>query len=167
MSDDVKTDAELRLEARLAILKMVEIYAKGMRINEAYDCFCYQYNSESIEVEPWIRAKVKTVSRGSLYNWRALVKKSRIYALSRSRGSNNRAYTGVLDQIDDDLRDELKLMVIELMDKQKHLKYIPISNYLKQYFPEAPDASARTWRRAIKKWKKEMDEDKAKTHYKA
>jgi hypothetical protein len=168
MSDDVKTENELMLEARLAVLKMAKEYGKGIRVHEAYECFVYQYNSGSIEIEPWIRKNVKRISVSTLFRWRSLVKKSYIYALSHKRGgSDNRSHTGILDQLDGGIIDEMKLMMVELMEEKKHLKCIPISNHLRQYFPEAPDVSETSWRRAIRRWKKEIEEDAEKVARKA
>ncbi len=90
--------AAAQRDARLAILAALDRYvaASGVTQKRADALFCAAYCAGEIAVADWVRAAVKSVSRATLYNWRAARRDGATHRLAVDKGANRRG-KGVLE----------------------------------------------------------------------
>ena len=84
-------------DARLAILRAFEAFARGQRLNQqgCEALFVSKYQAGTFAIEPWVRELVPSFSRRTLARWRAAAGKDQD-SLGVDRGAARKG-TGVLD----------------------------------------------------------------------
>lgn len=89
-------------DARLAVIAAFETFSRGLRLNRqaCIAIFCDKYAMGSIKVDAWVKEKLPSVSRRSLWRWLSIKRLGMVDALAVDR-SKARAGTGILDTAND------------------------------------------------------------------
>lgn len=110
--------AALERDARLAILRAYDLFARGQRLN-AQGCeqlFVAKYQAGTFAIEAWVRELVPSFSRRTLARWRAEAARDRD-GLAFDRGAARKG-TGVLDTAND---GKVRAWILGLIAHQPHL----------------------------------------------
>lgn len=85
-------------DARLAVIAAFETFSRGLRLNRqaCIAVFCDKYEMGSIKVDAWVKEKIPTVSRRSLWRWMSIKRLGMVDALAVDR-SKARAGSGILE----------------------------------------------------------------------
>jgi putative transposase len=145
-------------DARLAILALADRVAQtaGVGHKRADQQFCDLYKLGQVEIAPWIRAEVKSVTPRTLAYWRAHAKAGKKSKLAVDRAAARRG-TGVLDRANG---GELRTFILALVVKQPQLTAHHIRALVADAFPQvtvgeraAKLPPIRTFQHALKAWK--------------
>ena len=143
--------SQQRADAKLEILRAFEAFkaAGGLAYLSARFAFAAAYNAGGIEVEPWVRAAVRSTSGGTLQRWRSAARKSGAAALGGRYG--NRKGSGLIDT--DDAIHEL---VVGLMTTVPHTSAKHVMAALRARLGDSrPLPSFRTVQRFMRQWRTE------------
>lgn len=145
-------------DARLALLGQAERIAReaGIGHKRADRQLCDLYNTGQLEVAPWIKAEVKSLTPRTLARWRAAAKAGHKNKLAVNRAAARRG-TGVLDRAND---GQLRTYILALVAKQPHLTAQHIRALVADAFPLVTIADnpvalppIRTFQAALKSWR--------------
>lgn len=152
------TAAEQR-DARLALLAALDRFTadSGLSGREADARFCAAYEASEINVAPWVRAAVKSISRATLCRWRAARKAGETHRLAVDNGAARRN-RGVLDVANG---GEVRNTILAAMAKNPylsadHIRVVIIDRFgarLDMGDALAPVPSVRTFQMALKGWR--------------
>ncbi|WP_249139956.1 DNA-binding protein [Bradyrhizobium japonicum] len=145
-------------DARLALLGQAERIAReaGVGHKRADRQLCDLYNTSQLEVAPWIKAEVKSLTPRTLARWRAAAKAGHKNKLAVNRAAARRG-TGVLDRAND---GQLRTYILALVAKQPHLTTHHIRDLVADAFAQITIAGnpvalppIRTFQAALKSWR--------------
>jgi len=110
--------AEVR-DARLAILALADKLKRDARISRAVADrqICDGYNTGALDVAPWIRTEVKSITPRTLKRWRRRKAKAGASGLAVDRAAARRG-TGVLDRANG---GDVRIYILALLAKQPQL----------------------------------------------
>lgn len=110
--------AALERDARLAILRAYEAFARGQRLNQqgCEALFVSKYQAGTFAIEPWVRELVPVFSRRTLARWRAASEGDQD-RLGVDRGAARKG-TGIIETAND---GALQTFVLGLIAHQPHL----------------------------------------------
>ncbi len=136
-------------DARLVVLAACERFSRDtMRTRKRGDAtFCALYNMGKIEVEPWVRALVTTLSTQSLTRWRGLKRHAGISRLGVDKGAARRGKGKIETGAEGEVYAFLRAAIV----KNRHLTADHLQGLLRAEFPGAADVSTRTIQRVRKK----------------
>ena len=136
-------------DARLVVLAACERFSRDtMRTRKRGDAtFCALYNMGKIEVEPWVRAHVTTLSTQSLTRWRGLKRAVGISRLGVDKGAARRGKGKIESGADGRVYAFLRAAIV----KNRHFSAEHLQGLLRAEFPGAADVSKRTIQRVRKK----------------
>lgn len=149
--------AEAR-DARLALLGHAERIAHeaGVGHKRADRQLCDLYNTGALDIAPWIKAEVKSLTPRTLARWRAAAKAGHKNKLAVDRAAARRG-TGILDRAND---GQLRTYILALVAKQPHLTAHHIRALVADAFPQVTIAGnpvalppIRTFQAALKSWR--------------
>lgn len=149
--------AEAR-DARLALLGHAERIAReaGVGHKRADRQLCDLYNTDQLDIAPWIRSEVKSLTPRTLARWRAAAKAGHKNKLAVDRAAARRG-TGVLDRAND---GQVRVHILALVAKQPHLTAYHIRALVADAFPAMTIAGnpvalppIRTFQAALKSWR--------------
>ncbi len=129
--------ARTERDARLAILEVYSDFLKGVRAqgrapNTALSLFSIKYNNRSLQVSPWLRDVIPSVSPRSIMRWRAAAKKDADrLAVDRSKG---RKGSGVLDCANE---GKVKAFILGLIAHAPHLSGAQVLTQCRAEFGDA------------------------------
>ncbi|MBX9933310.1 MAG: Mu transposase C-terminal domain-containing protein [Methylobacterium sp.] len=105
-------------DARLAILRAFEAFARGQRLNQqgCEALFVSKYQAGTFAIEPWVRELVPSFSRRTLARWRAAAGKD-LNSLGVDRGAARKG-TGILETAND---GAVRRWMLALITHQPHL----------------------------------------------
>ncbi|CDZ32178.1 Putative transposase/recombinase [Neorhizobium galegae bv. officinalis] len=85
-------------DARLAIMAAFETFSRGLRLNKqaCIAVFCDKYQMGSVKVDAWVKERIPTVGRRTLWRWLSVKACGKIEALAVDR-SKARAGKGILE----------------------------------------------------------------------
>ncbi|WP_182085209.1 DDE-type integrase/transposase/recombinase [Aureimonas sp. ME7] len=133
--------AAIERDARLAILRAFDAFAKGQRVNKGAtrDLFVKRYNAGYLAVEPWVREHVAAISVRSLARWKdeAKADTSRL-AVDKAA---NRKGKGVFDLAND---GQVRVFVLALLADNQHLSAHHIRQLCRSEFGETLIVSGRS-----------------------
>lgn len=146
-------------DARLAILAALDRFTaeSGLSRREADALFCTAYEIGEIRVASWVRDAVKSVSRATLFRWRAARKAGATHRLAVDNGAARR-HRGVLDLANG---GEVRNTILAAMAKNPflsadHIRVVIIDRFgatLDMGDAMAPVPSVRTFQMALKGWR--------------
>lgn len=149
--------AEAR-DARLALLGHAERIAReaGVGHKRADRQLCDLYNTGALDIAPWIKAEVKSLTPRTLARWRAAAKAGHKNKLAVDRAAARRG-TGILDRAND---GQIRVHILALVAKQPHLTAQHIRALVADAFPQVTIAGnpvalppIRTFQAALKSWR--------------
>lgn len=149
--------AEAR-DARLALLGQAERIAReaGVGHKRADRQLCDLYNTGQLDVAPWIKSEVKSLTPRTLARWRAAAKAGHKNKLAVDRAAARRG-TGILDRAND---GQVRVHMLALIAKQPHLTAHHIRALVADAFPTVTIAGnqvalppIRTFQAALKSWR--------------
>lgn len=149
-AEGLKPMAKTRMNAKVEIIKMWELFKASC--NESATAsqflFCSAYNAGELDVQPWIKSAIKSVSQGSLMRWIKTMKREGIAKLGGVYG--NRKGSGILDT-----NHELNSFVLALLYKKPHIEPAHIFHSIVARFEGADIKipSVKTITRWLTKWK--------------
>lgn len=126
--------AELERDARLAILRAYDAFARGQRLNQqaCEGMFVSKYRAGTFAVEPWVRELVPAFSVRTLARWRAAVRQDQ-NALGVDRGAARKG-TGVLETAN---AGAVRAWMLGLIAHQPHLSAEHVRTQCRHEFGEA------------------------------
>ncbi|MEY9358979.1 putative transposase [Bradyrhizobium yuanmingense] len=145
-------------DARLALLGQAERIAveAGVGHKRADRQLCDLYNTGQLDVAPWIKAEVKSLTPRTLARWRAAAKAGHKNRLAVNRAAARRG-TGILDRAND---GQVRVHILALIAKQPHLTAHHIRALVADAFPTVSIAGnpvalppIRTFQAALKSWR--------------
>lgn len=146
-------------DARLAILAALDRFTaeSGLSRREADALFCTAYEIGEIRVAQWVRDAVKSISRATLFRWRAARKAGKTHRLAVDSGAARRN-RGVLDLANG---GEVRNTILAAMAKNPyltadHIRVVIIDRFgasLDMGDAVAPVPSVRTFQLALKSWR--------------
>jgi putative transposase len=130
---NVRASAASARDARLAILALADKVAATANVGHkrADRQFCDLYQLGQLEIAPWIRSEVKSVTSRTLARWRAHAKAGKKSRLAVDRAAARRG-TGVLDRANG---GEVKTFILALIAKQPQLTAPHIRALVADRFP--------------------------------
>jgi transposase InsO family protein len=145
-------------DARLAILVLADRVAETARIGHkrADAHFADLYNTGAVDIAPWIKAEVGTVSRASLARWRSFARAGKKSKLAVDRSAARKG-TGVLDRAND---GAVRTFILALIAKQPqltahHLRALTADRFPQLEIREQPKRlpPIRTFQQTLKTWR--------------
>lgn len=145
-------------DARLALLGQAERIAReaGVGHKRADRQLCDLYNTGQLDVAPWIKSEVKSLTPRTLARWRAAAKAGHKNRLAVNRAAARRG-TGILDRAND---GQVRVHILALIAKQPHLTTYHIRSLVADAFPQITIAGnpvalppIRTFQAALKSWR--------------
>ena len=121
LSANLAEKARIERDARLAILAVYEDFLKGIRAhsrapNTALNLFSVKYNNRSLQVAPWVREVISSISPRSIMRWRAAARQDADkLAVDRSKG---RKGSGILETANG---GKVKAFILGLIAHAPHL----------------------------------------------
>lgn len=119
-------------DARLAVIAAFEIFSRGLRLNRqaSIAVFCDKYEMGSIKIDAWVKEKIPTVSRRSLWRWMSIKRlgKSDALAIDRSKG---RAGSGVIESANE---GKVKAFILGLIAHAPQLSAQQVSDQVEFEF---------------------------------
>lgn len=121
-------------DARLAILAAFDTFSRGLRLNKqgCISVFCDRYQMGFIKVDEWVKERVPSVSRRTLWRWMSAKAEGKTESLAVDR-SKARAGTGVLDTANN---GQVKARILGLIALQPHLSADAIRTQIRADFGE-------------------------------
>lgn len=148
-------------DARLALLAVADRYASDAQLShrDADARFAELFNAGQIEIAPWIRSEVQSLTARTLRRWRKIKREAGASRLAVDRAAARRG-SGVLDRAND---GAVKDFVIALLIKQPQLTAHHIRRLVADRF-EALDVAGRsldvppvrTFQYSLKAWREEF-----------
>lgn len=113
-----------RAGARALLVSMAREFAAvtGLPRTTAYEGFCYRYNTNAIEVLPWVRTLISKVCRASLINWETSIHAKGLGAVADKYGQHRKgkgvidATTGMADRIIAEIIEFYDISAASIMD---------------------------------------------------
>lgn len=145
-------------DARLALLGHAERIARdaGVGHKRADRQLCDLYNTGQLDVAPWIRSEVKSLTPRTLARWRAAARAGHKHKLAVNRAAARRG-TGILDRAND---GQVRVHILALVAKQPQLTAYHIRALIADAFPQVTIAGnpvalppIRTFQAALKSWR--------------
>ncbi|CAA0128958.1 Uncharacterised protein [Starkeya nomas] len=146
-------------DARLALLAAVERFtaSSGLPRARADALFCSSYEAGTIEVAPWVRAAVRSITPRTLFRWRAARAAGATHRLAVDRGAARRG-RGVLDVANE---GGVRNVILAAMAKNPFLSADHICAVVKARFGDmldvdgasVPIPTIRTFQNALKAWR--------------
>lgn len=155
---DVKGGAANARDARLALLGQADRIARdaGVGHKRADRQLCDLYNTSQLDIAPWIRDEVKSLTPRTLARWRAAAKAGHKSKLAVDRAAARRG-TGVLDRAND---GQVRTHILALLAKQPQLTAYHIRSLVADAFAELKVGDQvvalppiRTFQAALKSWR--------------
>lgn len=158
-AERLSSDAAEARDARLALLAALDRFTRdgGLSRREADAMFCAAYAAGTIAVAPWVRAAVKSITRATLFRWRAARSAGATHRLAVDKGAARRG-RGVLDVAN---QGGVRNVMLAAMAKNPFLSADHIRAVVKARFGEALDVDGvavpvptiRTFQSALKTWR--------------
>lgn len=145
-------------DARLALLGHADRIAReaGVGHKRADRQLCDLYKTDQLDIAPWIRTEVKSLTPRTLARWRAAAKAGHKSKLAVNRAAARRG-TGILDRAND---GQVRTHVLALVAKQPQLTAQHIRALIADAFPQLTIAGnpvalppIRTFQAALKSWR--------------
>lgn len=140
--------AQLRMDARLAVVKACETYAvqSGLTLNQARIAFALAYNDGRIALDPAVHQALSKVSEPSLERWSREIRTRGVTALAGAYG--NRAGSSKVDS-----QPAVREFVIAMLVQYPHARATHVMRGLQARFKDASLPSNRSLERWIDQWR--------------
>lgn len=118
-SSGLSARAQLERDAKLAILAAYQRFSAGLRLGHAtlVQVYVDKYNCGSIDVAPWVREAVPSLSKRTLIRWKSAKRDGRANALAYDPAAARKG-TGVLDTANG---GKVRAFVLGLIAQQPYL----------------------------------------------
>lgn len=124
--------AQRERDARLAVVASVELFLKGLNLSVqgALFVFCDRYNVGMIQVDPWVKETLPSISQRSVFRWRAAKAEGEKDALAVDR-SEARKGKGLLETANN---GDVRSFVLAWIAANPHLSADIIRGYCEDHF---------------------------------
>ncbi|WP_418459805.1 DDE-type integrase/transposase/recombinase [Brucella intermedia] len=124
--------AQRERDARLAVVAAFELFLKGLSLSVqgALFVFCDRYNVGMIQVDPWVKETLPSISQRSVFRWRAAKAKGAKDALAVDR-SEARKGKGLLETANG---GDVRSFILAWIASNPHLSADVIRGYCEDHF---------------------------------
>lgn len=124
--------AGIERDARLAVIAAFETFSRGLRLNRqaCIAVFCDRYQMGFIKIDDWVKDKIPSVSRRSLWRWMSVKNTGKTESLAVDR-SKARAGSGLLETANG---GEVKAFILAWIASNPALSAETIQGYVKDHF---------------------------------
>ncbi len=133
--------AGIERDARLAVIAAFETFSRGLRLNRqgCIAVFCDKYQMGSIKVDGWVKEKIPSVSRRTLWRWLSIKRLGKTETLAVDR-SKARAGKGVLETANN---GAVKARILGLIATQPHLSADAVRTQIRADFGDTLNVAAK------------------------
>jgi transposase InsO family protein len=148
--------SQRRMDAKIEVLHAADAYRmnRSLSVRRADPEFAKAYNARQIEMPDWVRDLVPHVSKGSIRNWRRIVKKESIDQLAGR-------YLGRKGTSKIDMQPAVRDLVIGLLVTKPHVRATHVIQALRARLGNGDVVLPS--KRSLERWMKQWKADNAQT----